>query len=497
MTTFAEVLAEIGLSPEVHQRFAHITLPFSLMPHQVAGLHYALNYSRFGLFFEPRCGKTIVLQLTAIYCAYYSIGTIQIMPPGLFVQFMHDYDQIRGHGLRIHVLTEGPVTRKKMLDEWARDPERRPHIVLMSKEIYKSAWASLYLQGFHCTHFDESHQGLQNEGSDIAKELRKFIYQSTDNRLVLSTGTPVLTHVRNSFCTLNFLRPDVYKTRQAFDRAHCIYKTIYIPNKLGDPKAVSVIDSYANLDYLSKVMYTRSVYAAKRDVLQLDAPNIQIIECDLKPRHRKLYAKILNERMLEIGDTIIDARTAQKLRQTALQLITVPEDFAENFTAEDSSVYDTVSAIVDSVNPEQERVVIFANYIRSVESFARKFKQWHPAVVYGPHGPEKNAKEVERFHLQENCRVLIANPAAGGVGIKLGDVAKTVIFAEPVSSPGMFDQCLSRVMLKGQTEPVVCYIVKVNNTISPTAINQMLDRAEEVNEVIQSKQTLFDSLLGK
>lgn len=494
---FADALAAIGCDETTCARFKHITLPFVPMPHQLAGLSYALNYGHSGLFFEPRTGKTLVLQMLAIYYAYYGMGTLQIMPPGLFQQFLHDYHAIEGHRLRLHVLRESPAARTRLMETWGSNPDKRPHVVLLSREIYKSAWASLYLQGFRITHFDESHLGLQSERSEIAKTIRQFIHQNTANRLVLSTGTPIPNQISNAYCTMNFLRPDIYETRAAFNHAHCVYKTIYIPGKWGQPRGVPVIDSYTNLDYLSEAMYSRSVYAAKRDVLNLEAPNIQIVECALRPKHRRLYTKVLNERILEIGDTVIDARAVQKLRQVALQLITVPEEFAESFNAEDSSVYETVAAIVDSVNPEKERVVVFANYIRSVESLARKFKAWEPAIVYGPNGPEKNAKEVERFHRDSDCRVLIANPAAGGVGFKLGDVAQTVIFAEPVSSPGVFDQCLSRVMLKGQTEPVVCYIVRVQHTISELAIDQMLNKAVEINQVTRSKRTLLDELLGR
>ena len=72
-----------------------------------------------------------------------------------------------------------------------------------------------------------------------------------------------------------------------------------------------------------------------------------------------------------------------------------------------------------------------------------------------------------------------------------------MIFAEPVSSPGVLDQALSRVMLMGQTEPVVCYIVKVNRTLSPIAIDQMLNKFRDINEVMKSKKTILDALMGK
>lgn len=495
--SLAKVLAEIGYDQTVTAPFAQVMLPFTPMPHQYWGLRYAMNFVRSGVFFEPRTGKTLVLQILAIFYSHFGAGVIQIMPPALFRQFQHDYAQIKGHNLRIAVLNDGPAGRAKRLEQWAEDEQSRPQVVMLSRDIFKSAWKDLYLMGFTHVHFDESHLGLQSEDSQIAKAIRAFIHQNDSNRLVLSTGTPLPNHIKNAYATVNFLLPEVYKTRAKFESAHCVYSTFYIPGKFGQPRAIQAIDSYKNLDILSQNLYSRSVHASKREVLNLAAPNIQIVECDLKPAHRRLYNKVLAERMLELEDEVIDARSAQKLRQVALQLITVPEEFADNFKTKDSSVYETVAALVDSVNPDQEKLVIFANYTRSVEALAEHFAPLKPAKVYGPNGPDKNALEVERFREQASCRLLIANPAAGGVGFKLGDVTQTVIFAEPVSSPGAFDQALSRTMLYGQTEPVVCYIVKVNHTISPLAIDQMLAKAADIEQVIRTKKSLLEALMGK
>ena len=104
---------------------------------------------------------------------------------------------------------------------------------------------------------------------------------------------------------------------------------------------------------------------------------------------------------------------------------------------------------------------------------------------------------MERFQTDPSCRVLIGNFQSIGVGFTLGHISQTVIFVEPVSNPGALDQCLSRVMIVGQKLPVVAYILCVNNTISPLAIDAMLDKAIDINQVIRSKRTLLDSLHGK
>ena len=497
--SFGLALRAQGEEPAVAKQFNHVTLPFEPMDHQWAGFYWGRTFNRSGVFFEPRTGKTLTLQMLAIFYARYGVGTIQIMPPGLFRQFHNDYHLIEHHGLRITVMDQGPQARSSLLTRWRNTPDSRPNVILLSKEIFKSVWRDLYLLGFTNVHFDESHLGLQDSDSQISRALRAFISQHQDNRLVLSTGTPMPNQIRNAYGTVSMLMPNVYKTKAAFENTHCIFKKIYIPDpkRPGETRTIAVVDQYTNLDYLSTVLYAHAVYASKRDVLKLAAPNIQIIECELKPKHRRLYNKVLNERLLEVKDEIIDARAAQKLRQVALQLISVPEEFADNFHADDNSLYDTVAALLGSINTEKEKVVVFANYIRTVEALARRFHKLHPAKVYGPNGPAKNAQEVERFHRQESCRLLIANPLSGGAGFKLGDVCTTVIFAEPVSTPGAFDQCLSRVMLMGQTEPVICYIVNVRNTISPLATQNMLNKVPDINAVMGVKKSLFEALLGK
>lgn len=497
--SFGLEMQKMGEPPEVWQPFEQVILPFEPMDHQWDGFYRSRSNARSGLFFEPRTGKTLVLQMLAIFFARYGSGTIQIMPPALFRQFQHDYGLIKGHGLKVEVLNQGPAGRKTLLNKWTDQHHLRPQVVLVSKEIFKVVWQDLYLLGFTNTHFDESHLGLQNHDSQIAKALRAFINQHDGNRLVLSTGTPLPNQIRNGFATLNLLYPEIYRTQGAFDSTHVTFKKIWIPDprRPGETRTIQVVDSYYNLEYLSQVLYWHAVWASKLQVLNLETPNVQIIECDLSTPHRKLYHKVMNERLLEVDGEIIDARAAQKLRQVALQIISVPEQFEDNFDPNNNSVYSTVEALLDSINTDKEKVVLFSNYVRTVDSLEHRFKSLHPAKVYGPNGPARNALEIERFHEQDSCRILIAHPAAGGVGAKLGDVATTLIFVEPVSTPGLFDQCLSRIMLIGQKEPVVCYIVNVRGTISPLATENMLKKVPNINSVMGTKRSLFDALLGK
>lgn len=502
---FSSVLAGIGYPPEVCERFEHVILPFELMPHQLRGLSYALYYPRSGLFFEPRTGKTIVMQLAAIFYAHYGVGTVQIMPPGLFLQFSRDYDSIQGHGLTLKHLTEGPKRRDAVFDAWEKGLANKPNVILLSQPIFKVHWASLYGLGYTHLHFDECHQGLQDEKNQISRAVRAFL-DGPRSRLVLSTGTPIPTQVTGVYGTLKLLYPEAYRSRRAFEERHVIHRPIMVPGSARSgfaPRQIQVVSGYQKLEELSEVLYRQAIHAAKRDVLKLDAPNIQLVPYELDSKHAGLYRRLIRERVLTIEtsgqgqgeELVIDARTAQKLRQTALQLVSCPETFDE--TIKKNALFETLKDLLNSLDIERNKVAIFANYTRTVRHLAGLFSQYGPQTVYGPNGPAKNAQAVEVFRNDPACRLLIANPVAGGVGFKLGDVCTTVVFAEPTASPGQFDQALSRVMLMGQTEPVLCYILKAEGTIWPLAIEAMIGKVKDINAVMRSRKTIFEALVGE
>ena len=489
--SLGQVFQDIGMDGS---SFAHIELPYPFMPHQVTGLHYSLYYKRMGLFFEARTGKTLVLQANAIYHAYQGKPTVLVMPGALFLQFANDFKGLRNNGLTIKIFNQGPKVRADQIAKWDKG-EPVPHVVMMTREIWKKHWKSFYLLGFRNVLYDEAHQGLQSHGSQTAKAFRDYANQHSDNRLVLSTGTPIPSKIQNAWTTMDLVNPGAYRSQRAFEASHCLFKPMMVASKFG-MRQIQVVDSYQNLELLNKNLYKQSVYASKREVLKLSEPNIQIVSCQLSASHKKLYDRVLKERILEIereeGETeMLDMRGAQKLRQSALQLISTPEEFGQ---VKENAVFDLVETLLGTVDVERNKVVLFANLIKTNEALAKRFKDYKPVLIYGPNGTELNAKNVERFRNDPACRLLIGSPAAGGVGFKLGDICTTMIFVEPVSSPGVMDQAISRVCLLGQTEPVLVYIVKVEKTISPAAIDLMMGRIPDIEKVMGTKKSLFSVL---
>lgn len=505
---FSDVLESIGVPGD---KFEDVILPFSLMPHQIQGIHYGLAYERFGLYDEMRTGKTIIMQLIALYYARYNKKTVFLMPPILFDQFVDTFNDIRNHGLIIKALTGTSKTKQDLLDNIMLQKKPAPDVIIATKEMFGGPhgkkgkysiknWEKLY-NSYSCLTWDECHIGTQDEGSTIFKAVEKFA-DKENSRLILSTGTPINSELKGVYPQIRLKTPNIYKSRRHFDANHIVYNNILVrstPTRMNPSgeRQVRVIDHYRNTEELHKVLYLQAVRHLRTEVLGLELPNIQVVPISLAGPHQKLYKRLLKAQISQMSeDEVKDLTQQQTLRQFALRMITDPA-FAgmDGEKIRDNAVVEAIKTLFDSINVGDNKVLLFANFNHSVEFFAATFHKLKPAVVYGPNSNEKNRAEIKRFKTDPECRIAVLNPQTGGVGTTYGDVCQVSIFAEPVSVPGLFEQAAARTILKGQTEPSMTYILRVKETLSEKAIERMMVKSAEIQEVVRDKQSLMKELM--
>lgn len=500
--SFMDVLLSIGLPEEVAGQFENVRLPFELRPHQYNSLQGMLAWDRMGLFDQTRTGKTVVMHLAAIYLAKYGYKSIFLMPPILFDQFSLALGDIGSHGLRATIFNQGPVRRINLLKK-IREGELAMDVLIMTKEIFKSNLTELMAAGFNALFFDECHMGLQKAKMKTPKGERttygsvKFFIDNTQNgRLVLATGTPIYNEIIGTYPLISLKTPNAYRNETDFQLTHVTFKQMMIRTPRG-VRTIAVPDSnnYLEVELLTENLHKQATRARKLEVLDMRVPNVQEVPIHLNPKHMALYKQVVTERVLEVGSELVDARSSGQLRSLAMQIITDPSIAVH--PAPQNTIVDAINTLFNSIDVKHNKVLLFATYNRSVEALAKAFKALNPAVVYGPNGAEKNRASANRFITSDDCRILIANPQAGGVGLTLGGICQNVIFVEPVSTPGEFDQAASRVILDKQTEPVSVYILRILNTISPKTIDVMLGRMAQSKQVSKDKKSLLDELLGE
>lgn len=507
--TMEDALLGARLDAATAARFSNVILPFELRPHQIEGLQAILAWPRVGLFHQTRTGKTITMQMAATYFAAFGVTSIFLMPPALFLQFEEEFKRIQNTGVELAFLNGTEPARQKLLREITNET-RKIDVLVMTKEIFKKHVKQLMLMGFQALFFDECHMGLQSSriqtkgGKSGNKQLstygsvKTFIDSSSNRRLILSTGTPVTNGISGAYPLISLKSPDAYASEWDFDIEHVTRVPIIVDTRLG-PKTVYVVDQseYRNVPTFTRNLYHHAVKANKLEVLNLRAPNIQEVPVRLHASHQSLYRKLMNEQVLEIGDDLLDARQQNALRMLALQLITDPSIGLEPGRSMANAVLETVQALLDTIDAKSNKVVLFANFNKSVELLSKALSKLSPVTIYGPNGSARNAQNAQFFKVDQSARLLVANPMAGGVGLTLGHVSQNVILVEPISTPGAFDQAVSRVILAGQTEPVSVYILRILDTISPKAIDSMLGKARTTKEALLDKKSMLDELLGR
>jgi len=501
-----EVFLELGLAPEEAEKFKGIYLfrdkglgnivPMFLMDHQMLGLHNGMYHNRWGLFDDPRTGKTPTMQVLAIFFAKYGYKSIFLMPPSLFLQFEETLGLIVNHGLKVETFKHSPAKRTSLMRDWVSNKVPTPDVLLMSTKIFLKHSKDMRRLGYLCLFWDEAHMGCGTEKNQIYKKVTEFVSSHEDTRLCLSTGTPIPNKLYNAFPLIHLKDPSLYGCRSNFDAAHVRFKKIRIRTPYGEKDVnVSDDDNYLNLDLLHNSLFAKSIRHTREQVLPLKGINVQIVPVQLTSSHLSEYRKFIKTRIAEFEDgTLVDGRQAQKLRQLSMQAVVNPETITDK-KLRSNAVIETVRAIIDSIDIRHEKVVLFANYTRSVEKLAEEFKSLRPAVVYGPNG-DKNATEIQRFQKDETCRILVANPISGGTGITAGQLSSTAIFAEPVSTPGQFQQAAARIIHADDTKPNSIYILNAEGTLYPGLIQLMLSKSATLDQVQQDRESFMKALLG-
>lgn len=150
--------------------------------------------------------------------------------------------------------------------------------------------------------------------------------------------------------------------------------------------------------------------------------------------------------------------------------------------AEAAKVPDLAVLVRDAVE-EGYSAAVFVNFVDTVASLKREFPE--AAVIVGGQSGEEREREVQRFQ-QNHARVIIANIAAGGVGVSLHDEVgghPRMSFISPTFSVKDYIQTLGRIHRNGAKSPSTQRVMVAANTIE-----------EKIIEVLERKRLSLDTL---
>jgi SNF2 family DNA or RNA helicase len=115
--------------------------------------------------------------------------------------------------------------------------------------------------------------------------------------------------------------------------------------------------------------------------------------------------------------------------------------------------YNRVGDIVRDAAAQGQKVIVWSTFVRNLAALSTHLAKHQPAVVHGGVPPEDGApvgritreQELDRFRHDENCHVLLANPAACGEGVSLHHWCHHAVYLDRTFNAGHFLQSQDRI----------------------------------------------------
>jgi SNF2 family DNA or RNA helicase len=136
------------------------------------------------------------------------------------------------------------------------------------------------------------------------------------------------------------------------------------------------------------------------------------------------------------------------------------------------------------------KIVVWSYFVRNVKLLEKIFSDYSPVSIYGAipssFDSEVDSREnrIRRFHNDPECRLMIANPQAGGEGISLHRVCHYAIYLDRNFNAAHYLQSLDRIHRLGLDKSVETYI-------------EILVAKDSIDEVLIKRLNSKTKLMGR
>jgi len=428
-----------------------------LRPFQKAGVAYAVETKRCFIADEMGLGKTVQALASVQFEKAYPC--LVVCPASLKMNWEREV-RMWLPGKTVHIVDN-------------KVGVKNADVIVINYDILSKQKDALGKVGFNSLIFDESHYA-KNSSAQRTKALKHLAKSIPSTGMVLAlTGTPVLNRPVELVSQLEILdRIEDFGGSWHFRQRYCAASH----NGHGwDFKGASNEEELNNL--LRSTCYVRR---NKADVLkELPAKGRYTVDVELSPASRKIYRNTENE-------VLIGLQAQTSVNQLG-QLMTLKRLAGE---AKVEAACDWIDTFLDSTD---RKLVVFAHHISVVDGIANKYGG---VRVAGKDTQQARQDAVDKFQSDPECRVIVLNMKAGGVGLTL-TAASDVLFVEQGWSPADHDQAEDRCHRIGQDETVSAWYLLANETIDQDVYRLISDKRLIVDAVTDGDETSGDSILNE
>lgn len=477
---------------EVERLLADSRFMRPLRPFQVRDLGRVLSLSHGANFSVPGAGKTAVAYATyeaersrgrvermlvvaplSAYDAWYEEANESLEP----VPVIGRFDQRLPLGTEILLVNYQRLAASyDTLARWAL--ERPCHLIL-----------------------DEAHRmkrGRNGEWGSACLNLAHLAF-----RRDILTGTPAPQHPSDFGALFEFVWP------------HQSARIVPAAAHQADPPATVMGDLSRRL----RPLFART----NKDELGLDPPLLRVEEVEMKPLQAEVYEALrtrmrravragARERALfgDLGGVVmylLEAATNPALLANAIGGSAAPTVWPPDPIPPDSTLaqrvlnyatyetprkFDKLAALVSANAGQERKTLVWSNFVANLRELERILAPYEPALIYGAipsgdsaTGPTRES-ELARFRTDDECQVLLANPAAMSEGVSLHHTCHDAIFVDRTFNAGQYLQSLDRIHrlgLEPGTETRITFLVSTG-TIDETVDGRVRIKAERLSEML-------------
>lgn len=443
----------------------------NLYPFQKEGVAFALNHHGRALIGdEMGVGKTV--QGIAIASAYQDEWPVFVMCPASVK--LNWRDEFR---------------------RWMPFLENKDFYILESKKTMKNA-AKVWIASYHMATYLESTLNTKTFNVIIADEchyLKNYNAKRTQclvpflqkaKRVILLSGTPVLSRPAELYTQLSAIRPDIFYSFRVFAERYCDAKISF--NHVDYSGASHIKELHTLL--ANTVMIRR----LKSDVLtQLPAKVRQKVEIAVTQEHcrsiRKLYIEVRRKKrfLKELITTQTDARDAEFASKKMETEMFMTKAYKLTAQAKIKGVCEYVSYLIQS----DCKFLIFAHHLDMLDAIEQQVVKEKAKFIRidGSTPQERRHKGVQAFQENKECQVAVLSILAAGQGITL-TAASTVIMAEMTWTPGIMIQAEDRAHRIGQTRAVNIHYLYAPNTLDEFIWPRILNKLNVISRALDNNQ---------
>lgn len=306
-------------------------------------------------------------------------------------------------------------------------------IGIISYDSLQGSWDALGHMGWDMGIADES-QFFKSPGTNRWSFMEKL--RETCKQRVSLTGTPIANTVNDLWTQFEWMGSGQsgFADFKNFKRFFGVYDT-------SDDKTYDRILGLQNVPIL-KDLISRQTFIIRKAEAMPDLPEkvYDIAEVEMTPEQTKAYDKLASELAIDIESALESDLEQSMVINNVLTMLLKLSQITSGFLKfpderdQDGNIVKPSTTVHFSPNPKIEllsemlqekgpldKTIVWCHWINDIEKVKRACDMLNIKAVtyYGATKEDERNAAVEAFNCDDECKVFIGNPAAGGTGLNL------------------------------------------------------------------------------